>query len=148
MSARVDYAIRALVTLADAGSGPVKGEAMARVPVAALEFLQNILNQLRRAGLVSSQRGSEGGYRLARPAAAITLADVIRAIDGPLAEVRGGGPRRPSTRAGRHLQEVWVAVRASLRAVLENVTLADIAAGGLPPAIEALTADPDAWVPH
>src|SRR5581483_7621409 len=109
----------------------------------------NIMGDLRQGGLVSSQRGAEGGYWLARPAAEITLADVLRAVEGPLANVRGrrseevayGGSAVP-------LREVWVAVRASLRGVLEAVTLADVARGELPEAVSALTADADAWLPH
>ncbi|MEA2685187.1 MAG: hypothetical protein QOE93_382 [Actinomycetota bacterium] len=149
ISAKVDYAVRALLGLADAGGVAVPAEALATTQELPRQFLQNILNQLRRGGLVASQRGSEGGYRLARPATEISLADVMRAVEGPLAEVRGGRPEAAIyTGSAEHLQEVWVAVRASLRAVLENVTLADIVSGHLPPAINALTADPDAWLPH
>src|SRR5581483_6999740 len=109
----------------------------------------NILADLRRAGLVGSQRGSEGGYWLTRPAAEVTLADVIRAVDGPLASVRG---RRSEALefagSAEPLREVWVAVRAGLRRVLEAVTLADVARGDLPPVVAELTADADAWHPH
>ena len=112
-------------------------------------FLGAILADLRRAGLVASQRGSEGGYRLARPAAQITVAEVIRALDGPLAEVRGHRPEATHyDGAAEHLQLVWVAVRASLRDVLEHVTLADVASGTLPKAVVRLTSNPDAWQPH
>jgi Rrf2 family protein len=111
--------------------------------------LENILLQLRHAGLIDSRRGAEGGYRLARPAEDIALADVIRAIDGPLA---GVGGQRPETLdfqgSAEPLKDVWVAVRASLRSVLEQVTIADIAGGELPEHVKALVADEDAWVSH
>ena len=149
ISAKVDYAVRALLALADAGGEAVPAEALATTAELPRQFLQNILNQLRRGGLVASQRGSEGGYRLARPAADISLADVMRAVEGPLAEVRGDRPEHTIYKgSAEHLQEVWVAVRASLRAVLENVSLAQVVSGDLPPAIRSLTDDPDAWVPH
>jgi Rrf2 family protein len=150
VSAKTDYALRATVELAAAPAGtPVKGERLATSQSIPLRFLENILLQLRHAGIVESRRGADGGYKLARPAAEITLADVIRAIDGPLAGVSG---QRPETLdfKGRSepLREVWVAVRASLRSVLEQVTLADVAAGELPPNVRELTEAPDAWVPH
>ncbi len=149
ISAKVDYAVRALLALADAGGGAVPAEALATTAELPRQFLQNILNQLRRAGLVASQRGSEGGYRLARPATDISLADVMRAVEGPLAEVRGDRPEHAIYKgSAEHLQVVWVAVRASLRSVLENVSLAEVVSGDLPPAIRSLTNDPDAWVPH
>jgi Rrf2 family protein len=141
--------VRALLVLADEGSRPVPAEALATTAELPRQFLQNILNQLRRAGLVASQRGSEGGYRLARPASEISLADVMRAVEGPLAEVRGDRPEATVYNgSAEHLQEVWVAVRASLRSVLENVSLAEVVSGDLPPAISSLISDPDAWVPH
>jgi Rrf2 family protein len=150
VSAKTDYALRAAVELASAEEGAnVKGERLATSQSIPLRFLENILLQLRHAGIVESRRGAEGGYRLARPASEITLADVIRAIDGPLAGVSG---QRPETLdfKGRSepLREVWVAVRASLRSVLEQVTLADVAAGELPENVRALTQAPDAWVSH
>ena len=150
VSAKTDYALRAAVELAAAaGNGPVKGERLATSQSIPLRFLENILLQLRHAGIVESRRGADGGYKLARPAAEITLADVIRAIDGPLAGVSG---QRPETLdfKGRSepLREVWVAVRASLRSVLEEVTLADVASGELPANVRELTSEPDAWVSH
>jgi len=150
VSAKTDYALRAAVELAAAPEGtPVKGERLSTSQSIPLRFLENILLQLRHAGIVESRRGAEGGYKLARPAEDITLADVIRAIDGPLAGVSG---QRPETLdfKGRSepLREVWVAVRASLRGVLEQVTLADVAAGELPDNVRALTSEPDAWVSH
>jgi len=149
ISAKVDYAVRALVTLAARGGGPVTGGVLAEEGGLPPKFLDGILAELRRSGIVASQRGSEGGYRLARPAASISLADVIRAIDGPLAEVHG---ERPETAvyagAAVHLQEVWIAVRASLRAVLEKTTVEDVATGRLPANVRRLAAEPDAWLSH
>ncbi len=150
ISAKVDYALRAAAELAVAeGAGPVKGEQLARAQAIPLKFLENILLELRHAGLVQSQRGAEGGYWLARPASEIKLADVIRAVEGPLANVRGVRPEAVEYRgAAEPLQDVWVAVRASLRRVLESVTLADVAARELPAALRDLLADPEAWLPH
>jgi Rrf2 family protein len=150
VSAKADYALRACVELAAAeGSGPVKGERIAQAQEVPLKFLENILGDVRQAGLVRSQRGADGGYWLARPAAEITLADVIRAVEGPLANVRGVRPEEVEYGgAAKALQEVWIAVRASLRSVLEEVTLADVAAGELPAAVRDLLADPEAWAPH
>lgn len=150
MSARVDYAVRALAELAvaaSADSGPVKGDVIAARQGVPVNFLENILADLRRAGLVSSQRGSVGGYWLAVPASTITVADVIRTVEGPLADVRGG-PLEDLDYPGpaQSLREVWVATRASLRAVLENVTIADLAGGELPEVVRRLTKAADAWV--
>jgi Rrf2 family protein len=150
ISAKSDYAVRALLTLAAEGNAkPVKGEFLATSQDIPVKFLENILVDLRRAGLVMSQRGAEGGYRLARSAGQITIADVIRALDGPLAEVRGYRPELTNyDGAAENLQQVWVAVRASLRSVLEKVSLEDVIAGNLPAHVKKLTADPDAWVAH
>jgi Rrf2 family protein len=149
VSAKVEYAMRALVTLAAQGGGPLKADALAEAQSLPVKFLENILNELRRAGVIFSQRGADGGYRLARPADQITLAQVIRRLDGPLAEVRGLRPEAATYEGPAvHLQEVWVAVRASLRNVLESVTLADVASGNLPEQVKQLTADPDAWASH
>ena len=153
ISAKVDYAIRAMTELAAAAAAttdkPVKGDRIATAQQIPLKFLENILLDLRHAGLVASQRGAEGGYWLARPAAEITLADVIRAVEGPLASVRG---MRPGTivyqGSAEPLAEVWIAVRAALRSVLEGVTLADLADGTLPAEIVGLAARPDAREPH
>jgi len=151
ISAKVDYAVRACVELAVAQARetpprPVKAEALARAQEIPVKFLENILQGLRQAGLVESRRGPDGGHLLARPAAEIALADVIRAIDGPLAGVSGRRPEQVTfPGAAEPLQEVWVAVRASLRRVLENVTLADVAAGELPAQVGELVADPGAW---
>jgi len=146
----VDYALRAAVELAAAeGQGPVKGERIAQSQEIPLKFLENILLELRHHGLVQSQRGAEGGYWLARPAESINVADVIRAVEGPLANVRGA---RPETLdydgAAESLKDVWIAVRANLRAVLESVSLADLAAGNLPDGIGEITSDPEAWQSH
>jgi Rrf2 family protein len=150
VSAKTDYALRAALELAAApDEKPVKGERIATAQAIPLRFLENILMQLRHAGLVDSRRGADGGYRLARPAAEVTLADVIRAIDGPLAGVSGARPETLDfTGVAEPMRDVWIAVRASLRGVLERVTLADVVGGGLPPHVRELVADEDAWVPH
>jgi Rrf2 family protein len=150
VSAKVDYALRACAELAAAaGSGPLKGERIAQAQGIPLKFLENILLDLRHAGLVHSQRGAEGGYWLARPAAEVSLADVIRAVEGPIANVRGVRPEQVEyAGAAEALRDVWVALRASMRAVLEDVTLADLAGARLPTEVVELTQDPEAWQPH
>jgi Rrf2 family protein len=146
ISARADYAVRAALELALSPGTPVKGDALARAQGIPPKFLGGILSTLRRAGLVRSQRGADGGYWLARPAAQISVADVIRAVDGPLAGVRGLRPEEVSyTGAAAALQPVWVAVRANLRLVLEHVSLAEVAAGELPAPVRRLASDPEAW---
>jgi Rrf2 family protein len=146
--AKVDYGIRALLTLTAAGT-PQTAEQLALEQGLPPRFLGAIMADLRRAQIVASQRGAEGGYRLARDPTTITIADVIRALDGPLAEVRGFRPEATEYQgAAEHLQQVWVAVRASLRAVLENITLADVRKGRFPSEIKKLVTDPDAWVAH
>jgi Rrf2 family protein len=144
--AKVDYAMRALLEIAKSDEAMTSDDLAAaqKIPV---KFLSAILNDLRKAGLVKSRRGSDGGYRLARSADEISVAEVIRAIDGPLAEVRGLRPEVASyAGSAEHLQDVWIATRASLRAVLEPVTLEQIVEGRLPPAVAHLVSDPDAWV--
>jgi Rrf2 family protein len=150
ISAKTDYALRAAIELASLNSSdPVKGEAIATAQGIPLRFLENILGDLRNAGIVESRRGVEGGYLLSRPPAEITLADVIRAVDGPLANVRGMRSEQIDYHGSAEpLRDVWVAVRASLRNVLEQVTLAGLARGELPDHVRALAADPDAWAPH
>ncbi len=144
-----DYAIRAAAELAAGGDGPVKGDRIAKAQEIPPNFLENILGDLRNAGLVASRRGAEGGYWLARPASEISLADVIRAVDGPLANVRGVSSEQVAyAGSAERLRDVWVAVRASLRSVLEQVTLADLTSGELPESVRALAAHPDAWAPH
>jgi Rrf2 family protein len=149
VSAKADYAVRAAVELAAAESLPVKGESISQAQDIPLKFLENILGELRHAGLVRSQRGTEGGYWLGRPADTITVADVIRAVEGPLASVRGSSPGALKyAGTAQPLEKLWVAVRANLRAVLESVTLADIASGELPGLVDELTSDPEVWATH
>ena len=149
VTARADYAVRALLVLATSGPDLVKADTVASAQDIPRHFLDNILGDLRRAGLVATQRGAEGGSRLARPAAEITIAHVMRAIEGPLAAVRDVRPEALAYAApAARLPDVWIAVRASLRSVLEHVTIADIASGTLPTAVTALTADPEAWRSH
>jgi Rrf2 family protein len=149
VTAKVDYAVRAAVELAAAGDGPVKGERIAEAQRIPLKFLENILLELKHAGLVQSQRGADGGYWLARPPAEIPLAEVIRAVEGPIANVRGERPEQVEyAGAAEQLRDVWIAVRANLRAVLERVTVADVAAGRLPEDVARIASDPEAWQPH
>ena len=150
ISAKADYAMRALLVLAAANDDkPMTGETVANAQELPVKFVQNILVDLRRTGIVASFRGAEGGFKLGRPADEISVAQVIRAVDGPLADIRGLRPEDTTyTGAAEHLQEVWVAVRASLRLVLEEVTLADVASGGLPEVVTTLAGNPDAWAPR
>jgi Rrf2 family protein len=146
LSARADYALRAAIELAAAETGHVTAEQLARAQRIPGKFLEAILTQLRRAGLVRSQRGPDGGFWLARPAADISLADIIRAIDGPLVDVRGERPEKVGyTGAAEPLQTVWIALRANERAILEEVTLAHMVARDLPPRVRELAEDPRAW---
>jgi Rrf2 family protein len=149
VSAKVDYALRACAELAGAGQGRVKGDRLAQAQEIPLKFLENILLDLKHAGLVQSQRGADGGYWLSLPPEEISLADVIRAVEGPIANVRGMPPQEVEYNGpAAPLRQVWIAVRANLRVVLEAVTLADLAAGRLPDEVAAIAADPDAWQPH
>ena len=149
VSAKADYAIRAAVELAAGDGWPIKGDRIAEAQSIPPNFLENILGDLRNAGIVASRRGADGGYWLARPADEVSLADVIRAVDGPLANVRGvRSDQLAYEGSAESLADVWIAVRASLRGVLEQVTLADVAGGNLPEHVRALAADPDAWAPH
>jgi Rrf2 family protein len=150
VSAKADYAVRAAVELGlERGEDPprpVKGDHVAKAQEIPIKFLENILLDLRQAGLVNSRRGPEGGYWLSRPPEEITVADVIRAADGPLASVRGEKPEDLHyLGASESLATVWIALRSSLREVLEQVTLADVAAGKLPDAVTSRSGDPDAW---
>ena len=149
ISAKADYAVRAaleLASLQEPEPRPVKGDHVATAQSIPIKFLENILLDLRQAGLVGSRRGPEGGYWLARPAAEISVADVIRAVDGPLASVRGEKPEDLTYQGSAEaLSSVWVALRSSLREVLENVTLADAAAGKLPKHVTARLDAPEAW---
>jgi Rrf2 family protein len=151
ITAKADYAVRAAVELAAVGpdARPVKGEVLAQSQDIPQNFLENILTELRRAGIIRTRRGAEGGYQLARPADEVTVADVLRAVEGPLAAVQGIRPDELEYGgAAEKLPEVWVALRASLRDVLEHVTLADIARGRLPAAVRERTRPKDAWRPH
>lgn len=148
VSARADYAVRAAAELAavDAGQS-MKRDQIAEAQAIPAKFLEAILLDLKHAGIIKSHRGAEGGYALARPASEISIADVVRAVDGPMATVRGervesveySGP-------AASLREVWVAVRASLRRVLESTTLKDLVEGDLPAGVVELTHDPEAYV--
>ena len=140
--------MRAAVELAAApDEKPVKAERIATAQGIPLNFLENILGELRHSGIVRSHRGAEGGFRLAKPAADISIADIIRAVEGPLASVRGGPPEDSHyPGAAAELPRVWIAVRANLRSVVEHVTVADVASGALPKSIDKLAEDPEAWV--
>lgn len=149
ISARADYAVRAALQLAaspDDGP-PVKAEAIAGAQDIPHKFLEGILNDMRRGGLVRSRRGGNGGYRLAKPAGDISIADVIRAVDGPLVSVRGVRPPELSySGPAESLLPLWIALRSNVREILEGVSLADVATARLPPAVAALTDAPSAWV--
>jgi Rrf2 family protein len=148
ISAKAEYAVRPVVELATSiDEKPIRAAGIANAQGIPLNFLENILGELRHAGIVRSHRGSEGGYRLAKPATAITVADVIRAVEGPLASVRGGPPEDSEyIGSAEPLVRVWIAVRVNLREVLEHVTVADVASGRLPKSIDRLAEDPEAWV--
>lgn len=147
VSAKADYAARAAVALAAAGEGPIKADRIAEAQSIPVKFLESILLELKHAGIVRSQRGPEGGYSLARPAAEISLADVIRAVDGPLANVRGDRPENVEYAGpAASLTDVWIAVRAALRDILESTSLADLRDGTLPERVQALADDPEAWI--
>lgn len=150
ISAKADYAVRALVVIAaQSDQTPITGRTIANTQDMPVKFVENTLVELRSSGLVRSQRGTGGGYILGRPAEQISIADIVRAVDGPLAHVRGDRPETldyPEPAAP--LQTVWIAVRATIRNVLEHVTLADITNRTIPPHIQKLTHDPDTWQPH
>jgi Rrf2 family protein len=148
ISAKADYAVRAAVELAAApDEKPVKAERIAAAQEIPLNFLENILGELRHAGIVRSHRGAEGGFRLSKAPDQVTIADIIRAVEGPLASVRGGPPEETSyPGTSEALPRVWIAVRANLRKVVEHVTVSDVATGKLPPPIEKLARDPEAWI--
>jgi Rrf2 family protein len=148
VSAKADYAVRAAIELAAANAGaPVKKSAIVASQKIPPKFLENILAELRHAGLVESQRGSDGGYWLAKPAAEISVADVMRAIEGPLASVRNQRPEALEYEGrAAPLQKVWVALRASIRDVLQATTLADLVSGELPTEVLDIAEPPDAWV--
>ena len=146
ISARTDYALRALLALAAADAPTVPGPVLAAEQGLPLKFLEAILADLRRTGLVRTRRGAVGGYALARPAGEINVGEVVRAVDGPLAVVRGERPERAEYEgAAEHLQELWIALRAALRIVLDEVTLAELLSGDLPERVRGLVAEPGAW---
>lgn len=145
ITARADYAVRALAELASRTASATRVE-LAQAQDIPPKFLEAILSDLKKAGIVVAQRGSAGGYVLARPAADVSIADVVRAVDGPLAAVRGLAPESVRyTGPAESLTDVWVAVRASIRAVLESVTVDDVVTGRLPPEVQALLVDDDAY---
>ena len=147
ISAKADYAVRAAVEMAVAGDEPVKGEKLAEAQNIPLQFLEHILLELKHARLVRARRGARGGYWLAKPAEEITLASVIRAVEGPLANIQDQAPENTHYPGNaEQLSEVWIAVRASLRRVLEHVTIADLRDGTIPSDVVDLTRDDGAWV--
>ena len=147
ISAKADYAVRAAAELASAGEDPVKGEKIAEAQDIPLQFLEHILLELKHARLVRARRGARGGYWLAKPPEEIKIADVIRAVEGPLANIQDQAPEQTKYPGNsERLSEVWVAVRASLRRVLENVTVADLRDGNIPPEVLEMTEDEGAWV--
>ena len=147
ISAKADYAVRAAVEMAAAGEEPMKGERIAEVQDIPLQFLEHILLELKHARLVRAKRGAHGGYWLDRPPEEITLANVIRAVEGPLANIQDQAPEQTKYPGNAEpLSEVWIAVRASLRRVLEHVTIADLRDGKIPPDVLDLTKDEGAWV--
>ena len=159
VSAKADYALRALIEMGARGAGdtgqggdagrPVSAEELGRLQGIPHNFLQAILADLRRSGIVLAQRGQSGGWRLAKPAATVTVADVIRAVDGPLVSVYGLRPEAVSyNESAEVLQHVWIAARSSLRDVFEHVTIRALADGKLPKAVSSRTASEDAWQPH
>ncbi len=149
----MDYGVRLMAAIAQAGitdpGRPVPRHELAEREDLPAGFLVDILGQLRNAGLVRSHRGGEGGWTLGRAASGITVADVIRALEGPLASVRGVRPHELAADGGREpFISMWIAVRAALRSVLEEVTVADLAAGSLPAGVRRIAEEPDAWDPH
>jgi Rrf2 family protein len=148
ISAKADYAVRAALELAASPDGePVKGERLAEAQGIPLQFLEHILLELKHAGLIQARRGARGGYWLAQPPEKVTVADVIRAVEGPLANIHENAPEDLHYEGpAERLRDVWVAVRAGLRSVLENVTLADLTSGSLPWRIDAILNDPEAWI--
>jgi len=148
ISAKAEYAVRAAIELAAAGDNKaVPAERIATSQGIPLNFLEHILSELRIAGVVRSQRGTDGGYRLAKQPHEITIADIIRAVEGPLATVRGGKPEEAEyPGVASQLPRVWIAVRKNLRNVVEHVTVADVASARLPESIDVLADDPEAWV--
>lgn len=149
VSAKVDYALRAMLQLAAAPEQRLSRDAIATAQDIPPRYLEEILGTLRQAGLVSATRGANGGFLLARPAAEITVADVSRAVDGPLTLVQGQRPEAVTyPEPGAHLRELWVGLRASMRAVMESVSLEHLLTGDLPADLRTQLDDDDAWVPR
>jgi Rrf2 family protein len=150
VSAKSDYALRALIEISNHdGADPISAEEVGRLQDIPHGFLQSILADLRRAGIVLSVRGQSGGWRMARSSSEVTIADIIRAVDGPLVSVYGLRPEAVNySGSAMVLQLVWIAARANLREVFERVTIEMLAAGKLPPEVNRLTRDDDAWRPH
>ncbi len=147
VSAKADYAVRAAVELAGGGEGPLTAEVIAGRQDIPIPFLQKILHELRVARLVTSQRGPDGGHRLARPAEQVTVADILRAVEGPLAAVRGEAPESLHYGGSAEpVQLVWIALRTNMREVLEGVTLAELATARLPRRIAGLAREPESWI--
>ena len=146
ISAKVDYAVRAALELAASGGEPIKGEAIADAQGIPLKFLENILGELKHTGIVSSRRGAQGGYWLAKPADEVNLADIVRAVEGPLASVRGQSPETLKYKGeAEPLQKVWIALRANIREVMEDTSLADVVGGKLPSEVRELSEPAEAW---
>ncbi|MEQ8842067.1 MAG: Rrf2 family transcriptional regulator [Acidimicrobiales bacterium] len=149
VSAKVDYAVRALLEIATSESSRVTRDELAEAQGIPPRYLEVVLTDLRQAGLLFGHRGAAGGYSLGRPAETITIADIARVVDGPLALVQGRRPEEVTyTGSSQHLHELWIGLRAAVRAVLEGVTLADLAVGHLPPDVRSLVDDSDAWLPR
>lgn len=149
LTASADYALRAVVEIAAADPELTTAQRIAKSQRIPLKFIENILGTLKRAGIINARRGVDGGYWLAKPANRITLAEVIRAVEGPLANVRGTRPEQVKySGAAQPLKDVWIAVRANLRSVLEEVTVADVVNSKLPPAVTRLTRRSEAWLSH
>jgi Rrf2 family protein len=146
ISAKVDYAVRAAIELAAAGGDPVKGEEIAEAQEIPLKFLENILGELKHTGIVASRRGAQGGYWLAKPADEVSLADIVRAVEGPLATVRGQGPESLTYKGeAKPLQNVWIALRANIRAIMDETMLADLVGAELPEPVRELSEPAEAW---
>jgi len=146
ISAKVDYAVRASLELAAAGGEPIKGEQIADAQNIPLKFLENILGELKHTGIVASRRGAQGGYWLAKDAGDVSLADIVRAVEGPLATVRGQGPESLEYKGeAEPLQKVWIALRANIREVMEDTSLADVVGGKLPSEVRELSEPAEAW---
>jgi Rrf2 family protein len=150
ISAKADYAVRAALELASGEEGePVKGDAIAEAQGIPLKFLENILGELKHSGIVASRRGASGGYWLAKPPEEIALADIVRAVEGPLATVRGQGPEALEYKGeAAPLQKVWIALRTNIREIMDEVTLADIGADELPARVRELSEPAEAWSPR